>query len=562
MMDKGTQEADPSRNRMNPQTHRNRGRYASVIPVSQIALSINSEDDDARFRELVQEVLRWIANRAGGSLPDAAWEMTSFETEEPGAQRIAAVKLEDPQIWAARIDDADNSVAMRTWVTEVAVAKRPKGGLLFGTRLTCTSRGQNPEISRSVPGFARQIVEVGGATLDGRPVLLEPWIVSSRSDVAELLDHLESPGRRSDTIVVSLPESSDNIDDAGIDVGQLVTRVTGAAHVAVITGDAAFHLSDRVGKEFSVFGKAVRTYRPGFDPEFDEQFDHPLGLWRRIENWEEKGPEAYTEFVANRVLENTVARKDKEADLPSFASLRALAAKQRRQEARTADASTGEMLGLVEEELAKVEAERDELVEYFDGELNEIEKQRDDAVKERDKLNQSVHNLKVRISYLQQAQSYNGTAVETPIPNDLAGFREWCNTHLSGAVEVLNRAHTGIKKSEYEDTSLIYKSLLLLRDYYVPLRRGEPEPGRDGYEQKLQELGLEETQSFTGPAAGEQGDTYKVKYESQNCFLDRHLKKGNSREPRFCFRLYFFWHQRSEQVVVGWLPSHLDTRAS
>ena len=44
--------------------------------------------------------------------------------------------------------------------------------------------------------------------------------------------------------------------------------------------------------------------------------------------------------------------------------------------------------------------------------------------------------------------------------------------------------------------------------------------------------------------------------------LDRHLKKGTNREPRYCFRLYFFWDDTTSQVVVGWLPSHLSTRAS
>ncbi len=40
------------------------------------------------------------------------------------------------------------------------------------------------------------------------------------------------------------------------------------------------------------------------------------------------------------------------------------------------------------------------------------------------------------------------------------------------------------------------------------------------------------------------------------------LKKGISREARYCFRLYFCYDEETQQVVVGWLPSHLDTRAT
>jgi hypothetical protein len=39
--------------------------------------------------------------------------------------------------------------------------------------------------------------------------------------------------------------------------------------------------------------------------------------------------------------------------------------------------------------------------------------------------------------------------------------------------------------------------------------------------------------------------------------LDVHLKKGTSRESRHCLRIYFFWDEDSDQVVVGHLPDHL-----
>jgi hypothetical protein len=59
---------------------------------------------------------------------------------------------------------------------------------------------------------------------------------------------------------------------------------------------------------------------------------------------------------------------------------------------------------------------------------------------------------------------------------------------------------------------------------------------------------------------GEQGDEYLTQHNGRKRELDRHLKKGNSRDARYCFRLYFFWDEDNEQVVVGWLTSHLGTR--
>ena len=36
----------------------------------------------------------------------------------------------------------------------------------------------------------------------------------------------------------------------------------------------------------------------------------------------------------------------------------------------------------------------------------------------------------------------------------------------------------------------------------------------------------------------------------------------DSRDRRYGFRLYFFWDEEGQVAVVGWLPSHLDNRAS
>jgi hypothetical protein len=82
------------------------------------------------------------------------------------------------------------------------------------------------------------------------------------------------------------------------------------------------------------------------------------------------------------------------------------------------------------------------------------------------------------------------------------------------------------------------------------------------FDDGCKKLGLSEEPTFTGDRWGEEGDTYLVRYVGRRCLLDRHLKKGTSKDERYCFQLYFFWDEESGQVVVGWLPSHLDTRVT
>ena len=116
-------------------------------------------------------------------------------------QRAAAAILDEPQYWAARFDDADKSVPRRTWVTEIGIARRSDEQYLFGTRLVCTTRGDNPRFARSLPGFVRQIIEQEEALLDGVRITNQPWIVRDERAVDQLVNLLEKPARRANVIV-------------------------------------------------------------------------------------------------------------------------------------------------------------------------------------------------------------------------------------------------------------------------------------------------------------------------------------------------------------------------
>jgi hypothetical protein len=65
---------------------------------------------------------------------------------------------------------------------------------------------------------------------------------------------------------------------------------------------------------------------------------------------------------------------------------------------------------------------------------------------------------------------------------------------------------------------------------------------------------------ISGSRAGEQGDEYFVPYRGRKRFLEWHLKKGNSRDPRRDLRIYFFWDEEDEEIVLGYLTGHLDNR--
>lgn len=546
------------REQLSPMAAKLRASRSSTRPVSQVVLRLVKVGAEDRFSQAIDAALNWMNRRAGRRLPDEAWARKSFELADIGAQRVAAVRLNEPEFWSARIDDADKTVPMRIWTTEIGVVRESPESVLLGVRLICSTRGEDVPYRRSVQGFVREVLTKGKAELDGRQVQRTPWLIEDEKDVHELVRLLERPGRLTDVVVLSLPEGSSDGGQAACSASRLADLLFGAAHVAVLTGPASYFLTDAVGRELSVFHRAVRIYRPRFRAWLDDPYRHPLSFPQRIEAWNEVGSAAFEEWLVEEVLANGVRHPDREELVPSFTTVRQLATHQAISRAQAAGGDSAGVLALFEADNAALRRELTEQKQNWEGLLKEAELEREAAIDEVNRLKAQSFDRLHRIKELEQRVREVGSQRQTPIPDRLDDLEQWCKEHLVGHVEVMNRAFQGARKSVYQDPSLVYRSLLLLRDHYVPMRIEPSTERREKYLAELAALQLEESQ--TGEQAERGADGYVVQYGAERRPLDIHLKKGNSRDPRFCFRLYFFWDEVGETAVVGWLPSHLDNR--
>jgi hypothetical protein len=507
------------------------------------------------------EALQWLANRAGSLLPKHAWAGESFDMLEVGAQPVSALALQDPFYWCFRINDADKDVARRSWTIEAGILL-DESHVLFGCRLQCVALGESPEFVATVPGVVAQVVNHHAAYLDGRRVSSKAWYVDSDNEVEELVELLLSPDRSRPVIVVSLGDKDGRDGPGVIDADDLARLTVGAAHVITLTGDASYALTDRLGKAFSVFHQAVRTYCPKLDLNEDAPTDHPIALPGSIEGWTEGGATAFKRFLVERALGDTVSGVDIYRELPSFADIHAQVLKQKRSKASERGASEKELLTLAYEEIDTLNHELEEKKGLYDSLLKAADEDHKQIKAERDQARADIRSLQARLLYLEAALHATGKQEDAPILDSFEGLEDWCNNFLSGRVHVMPRAFRIATKSAFEKPELAYQALLILRDYFVPMKREGGMEKKKAYEQALAALGLEDTQSFTGARAGEQGDEYRVLYNGQPRCLDRHIKGSSSREERFGFRLYFFWDDDSQQAVVGSFPTHLTTRAT
>lgn len=161
-----------------------------------------------------------------------------------------------------------------------------------------------------------------------------------------------------------------------------------------------------------------------------------------------------------------------------------------------------------------------------------------------------------------------GPSRKIALPDTLASVDVWAEQHCHQRIFLHPRAVRGAKESQYFDVELAYAALWLLAKEYWELRTATParrEQCQRALKNKLESLGLELAPSISDTRAGEQGDDYKIVYPfggSSKSTLELHLKKGVDRDQRNCLRIYFFWDSERHITVIGWMTSHLGTRAS
>jgi len=154
---------------------------------------------------------------------------------------------------------------------------------------------------------------------------------------------------------------------------------------------------------------------------------------------------------------------------------------------------------------------------------------------------------------------------QIPAPANYDELPDWIVRHFSGRLLLSPRALRGIKDAVYEEFDLVWKGLAALAREYRDLRLGAKEDSGELWEAKLVELGLECENAASDTSRGKYADEYEILDpfgSGKKRSFERDLKKGNSRDARYCLRIYFYWDEEHRQVVVGWLPSHLTITSS
>lgn len=521
------------------------------------------------WTKAIKSVIGWLRDRCPYELPQQAWDGEDFECEVPG-YRAECVTVPSEGLWTLRFTHPDTphgdqeAVAGRMWTTELALGREDAGTHQFGVRVFCTSPPDcDAEIKLTRPNIVRYLADTfllsAVRRLDDKP-----WYLNTDGDLREFYQFITNRQR---VLPVYLLTEADGKKPLGkvrryvLDERKLARDTVGLAHVGVLPRKSSFAWTSRVGKVWSAFQGAARTYRPGLNFETDSPFaDHPLALAENVILMRYnglKGEEAFAAFLADRAHQESAARQVDWGGCLFFTDAKRRQAEIVRSEA-TEEADwqaiyQGE-IAVLEQKIKEIEEERDDMIEL--GATAETD--RDYYRAENESLRWQVESLRACLA--EKTGENPDTCIE--IPQDYEDLPDWARKNLTGRLILHPRAISAVRDACYENVELVYRCLLLLANEYRNMRLGY-DGAKKAFDEQVATLKVECSLSISRERAGEEGDAYFVQYPSHTAkkrFLEMHIRKGVKKGDRYCLAIYFFWDDDTRQVVVGWLPSHLDNR--
>jgi len=531
-----------------------RNRYAQVPRLRYVMQSFlaSSKHAESNRTEARTRVLDWARGKWPGLIPPHAYEGKAFEHDQAGL-RIAATSNLDGTLWAFRSEHLGNDRnESRTWVTEALVADLGPTDA-FGVRNSCSTLG-GETIPASSPRFLRDFI-AHHSLVDGEfPIAAISHFVGDVKSFERFRALLLSPIRSLPIIALTqLPNST----DYAFDPISLARDTQGLAHVFCLPPAMTYELSNWVGKTLSVFNGAVRTYYPGFYVNSDP-WQHHLVLPQRIAEWSDEtgtGPTAFEHFLSRQLHSFSVGTPEKIEQLPSYFSIRRVLLDRPN---RTTEEEIQSLRIEVEEARAKEQ------------EWQSIADDRDSEARANEEENRSLRAQNLTLAYdLKELRKARGET-SISIPTTYAELPRWVESYFSDRLFLHSRAVRALKDATFENVALVCESLKLLADAYWPMKANQDQDLRqtlaNNWEEGTKRLRLEyNSQAITPNRLGEFRDAYTINYrigQSSRQVLGPHLKSGSTKDDRYCMRIYFLWDDDRQLVVVGHLPSHLDTRAT
>lgn len=169
-----------------------------------------------------------------------------------------------------------------------------------------------------------------------------------------------------------------------------------------------------------------------------------------------------------------------------------------------------------------------------------------------------VEHLQPPAAHHEPAKNYTLSV----LPSTIDEIGPWAEACFGNTMTILPRALKALRKSFHPDPERLAESLKVL----ATLRYRSFIGDRNAFgqmERSLKHLKMRDSFSNAERLKGRTGEDYLVQYDGRRMLLDRHFASNSSgfNDPRLV-RIYYTFDRTLGKIIVGWMPTHLQTSKS
>ena len=518
--------------------------------ILRVSGTINEGSDYYSFDAAKKEILRWIDNRSGGNLPREANEFKDFLVNFAGRNvECRAENLGDLRVWGVRAEDPDKNVPGRAWKTEIflvcAKGKQPKISL----RLRVANRGFDNDFIPSVPGVVKQIIEVTGLVgPDGVSFSNGLNLVNDDAKFQSLVEYLTSDNRQIPLVIISqIPKQN----SYAINPGLILKRTWGVAHIFAISDVYSWRLSEKIGKNSSVFDGGAKVYYPAPDTMSDSPTMSVERLMTRSFMKSCQDSETPIKLIIGGLCEGSLERNRIGHEIVAFNDYSTKIMKHRLdllQKGETKSTNNNRLIQALKKQVHELEGNNKEQTELLEIAFEDTQKYKERA----EEAERQQTSLIFKVNALKDAIGGTTEATNLLEPENWNDFIGWVEQKFAGKIILTPKARKGIKKAKYLRIIDACKSFNWLGDRGISGRVDETgQPLRE----EIVADGIIHTHCG--------GDGYEFQWQGSRLRADWHIKSGgNTRDPMRCLRIYYAWEPTQNLIVVSDMPAHIKTDAT
>lgn len=499
--------------------------------------------------------LKWAIDRQGiarehRELPkDALRTLPCTPIGEGQAVETRLLQANGTRSWVMRFThphrEGKEVDAQVEWRTEIGLAERA-AGLTFCCSVSVGRKDSAVAPVRFFPTRPRVVLDMlkefdcgGKVKLSAKPYVLK----DTKSDAQLFRRLLEDPARQHPVVFVT-PRVPDG--DFAADHQSLASELAGLAYVVVAhCPDATRLLAGELPPQLNCYDGGVRIYWPGFSVSHSP-FRHPLWLWWKISQFQEKHQAAFAKELLKRISVVAVLSLH-----PDWLTWSAVEAHERAQaiERATSAGDTEELLKLYVQDNESLTASVAQLRLELDSKSRELRE-----------AQAKIAAYEAAFERGKRPEAEGEDASNLLPPTTVKEAVERANQLFANRLVFALNSRSEVDESAFDEPEEFFAALSWLANDYFDSKSSvkSGKPLRDSIKEVLPGWFYSGGQS--DQTMGQCKDWYLCRFEDRNWELGEHIGTGTSKDARHTIRIGFTWDKDGKRVIIGFIGQHQRNR--